>query len=384
MKSFRILLTAGAVLSLGACADRSPVATGARDAAPLHAAAARGIDGEYIVVLNEGADPRSVAAVAGVNPKFVYTASLAGFSAALNAGQLNALRHNPNVAYVEQDQEVRAAATQTGATWGLDRIDQPSLPLSGTYTYTTTASNVNVYIIDTGIHHTHPQFGARATNVYDALGGNGTDCHGHGTHVTGIIGSTTYGIAKAARLRGVRVLDCAGSGTVSGLIAAIDWVRMNHVPPAVAVIAVSVPFSSAVNTAATNLVNAGVFTSAAAGNNNANACNYSPGSAPAVMTTMASTSTDARASYSNYGSCADIYAPGTSITSTWLNGGTSTLSGTSMAAAHVAGVAALYKGTYGNASSSTITAWIINNAIPNVVTGNPAGTPNRLLNKNAL
>ncbi|WP_420130002.1 S8 family peptidase [Longimicrobium sp.] len=383
MKTSGIVLTACAALSLAACADRSPVAARAPDAAPLHAAA-RGIDGQYVVVLNQGADPRSVAAAAGVSPRHVYTASLVGFSAALNAGQLNALRHNPNVAYVEQDQQVRAAATQTGATWGLDRIDQAGLPLSGTYTYTATASNVNVYIIDTGIHVTHPQFGARATNVYDALGGTGADCHGHGTHVTGIIGSTTFGIAKGARLRGVRVLDCTGTGTVSGLIAAIDWVRLNHQPPAVAVIAVSVPYSAAVNAAATSLVNAGVFTAAAAGNNNANACNYSPGSAPAVMTTMASTSTDARASYSNYGSCTDLYAPGTGITSTWLNGGTSTLSGTSMAAAHVAGVAALYKSINTSASPATMTTWIISNAIPNVITGNPAGTPNRLLNKNVL
>jgi subtilisin family serine protease len=202
--------------------------------------------------------------------------------------------------------------------------------------------------------------------------------------VAGTIGSTTYGIAKGVRLRGLRVLDCSGSGTISGLVAAIDWVRLNHVPPAVANIAVSVPLSSAVNTAATNLVNTGVFTAAAAGNNNASACNYSPGSAPAVMTVMASTSTDARAPYSNYGSCADIYAPGSNITSTWLNGGTNTLSGTSMASAHVTGVAALYKSANTVASPSTMTAWILNNAIPNVITGNPSGTPNLLLNKSTL
>ena len=379
MRMSKTLVAVGATLALAACSDQSPVSGRAPEAAPLLSAGAGAIEGSYIVVLNEGADPRSVAAVAGVNPNYVYTSALNGFAAGLNEGQLNALRHNPNVDYVEQDQAVEAAATQSGATWGIDRIDQRSRPLSGTYTYTSTASTVYAYVIDTGIQTSHSNFGGRAAVSYDALGGNGQDCHGHGTHVAGTIGSATYGVAKGVRLRAVRVLNCSGSGSTSGIIAGIDWVRLNRTNPAVANLSLGGGYSSTLNTAVTNLANSGVFVAVAAGNSNANACNYSPASASVVTTVAASTSTDARASYSNYGSCVDLYAPGSSILSTWINGGTATLSGTSMASPHVAGVAARYKSTYGNASTATIDAWIKSKATPNVITGNPAGTPNRLL-----
>ncbi|HEX8273383.1 MAG TPA: S8 family peptidase [Longimicrobiaceae bacterium] len=387
MRHVRNALLTGSVLALAACAgdQGSPVAAPQDAAAPLRSAAGgRGIEGAYIVVLREGADPRSVAAVAGVEPNHVYTAAVNGFAASLNDGQLNALRHNPNVEYVEQDQVAEADATQSGATWGIDRIDQRSRPLSGTYNYTTTASNVYAYIIDTGIYASHSNFGGRASNVYDALGGNGTDCNGHGTHVAGTVGSSTYGVAKGVRLRGLRVLNCSGSGATSGIIAAIDWVRVNHVDPAVANLSLGGGYSSTLNTAITNLSNAGVFVAVAAGNENQAACNVSPASATAVTTVAASTSSDARATYSNYGSCVDLYAPGSSITSTWLNGGTNTISGTSMASPHVAGVGALYKATYGNAASSTIDSWLKTNSTANVITGNPTGTPNRLLYKAAL
>jgi subtilisin family serine protease len=380
-------LLTGSVLALAACANDqgSPVAAPQEAAAPLRSAAGgRGIEGSYIVVLKEGANPRSVAAIAGVEPNFVYTAAVNGFAASLNEGQLNALRHNPNVDYVEQDQVVEAAATQSGATWGLDRIDQRSRPLSGTYTYNTTASGVYAYIIDTGIYASHSQFGGRASNVYDALGGNGTDCNGHGTHVAGTVGSSTYGVAKGVQLRGLRTLNCSGSGATSGIISAIDWVRVNRVNPAVANLSLGGGYSSTLNTAITNLSNSGVFVAVAAGNENQNACNVSPASAASATTVAASTSSDAKASYSNYGSCVDLYAPGSSITSTWLNGGTNSISGTSMASPHVAGVGALYKATYGNAATSTIDSWIKTNATANVITGNPSGTPNRLLYKGTL
>jgi hypothetical protein len=378
MKPIRTSLGLAAVLVLAACADPSPVGTRPPDAAPLHAAAARGIDGQYIVVLNEGADPRSVAAVAGVSPRHVYTASLVGFSAALNAGQLAALRHNPNVAYVEQDQEVRA----TAAPWNLDRIDQRNLPLSGTYTpIGSPGTGVHAYVIDTGILTAHTQFGGRANSVYDALGGNGQDCNGHGTHVAGIIGATAYGVANQVRLHGLRVLNCTGSGTTSAIIAAIDWVRVNRINPAVANLSLGGGFSSALNTAVNNLANSGVFVSVGAGGENANACNSSPASAVSAMTVAASTSTDAKASYTSYGSCVDIYAPGSSIISTWHTSttATNTISGTSMAAPHVAGAAARYKATYGDAATATIDTWIKNRATLNKITGNPTGTPNRLL-----
>jgi len=378
MKRIRSPLAAAALLALAACADPSPVAAPADAAAPLLSAASRGIDGQYIVVLDQGADPRAVAAVAGVSPKFVYTASLVGFSAALNAGQLNALRHHPGVAYVEQDQEVHANA----APWNLDRIDQRSLPLNGVYSPSgSPGTGVHAYVIDTGIYTAHTQFGGRANNVYDATGGTGADCNGHGTHVAGILGATSYGVANQVRLHGVRVLNCTGSGTTSGVIAGVDWVRLNRVNPAVANMSVGGGFSSALNTAVNNLAGSGVFISVGAGGENANACNTSPASATSAMTVAASTSTDAKASYSSYGSCVDIYAPGSSIISTWYTSSTATntLSGTSMAAPHAAGAAARYKATFGDAASVTIDAWLKNRATLDKITGNPTGTPNRLL-----
>jgi subtilisin family serine protease len=384
MKAARILMFAGTALALAACADQNPTAVQQRAPARVLAARSGGIDGAYIVVVKEGADPRSVAAIAGVNPHYVYTAALNGFAGDLNAGQLNALQHNPNVDYIEQDGIATIATTQSGATWGLDRIDQHNLPLNGTYTYTTTASAVRAYIIDTGIQANHPQFGTRASAVYDYAGGSGADCNGHGTHVAGTIGSATYGVAKGVMLRGVRVLDCAGSGSYSAIIAGIDWVRVNGIHPAVANMSLGGGLNSSLNTAATNLANSGIFLAVAAGNENQNACNVSPASAAGVFTTAASTSTDAKASYSNWGSCVEGYAPGSSITSTWLNSGTNTISGTSMASPHVAGVAALYKGTFGDAASSTIVSWIINNSTSGVISGNPSGTPNRLLYKSTL
>ena len=386
MKMSKTAVALGAVLALAACSDESPVAGRAPVAAPLMSAGANAIEGSYIVVLNEGADPRSVAAIAGVEPGHVYTAALNGFSAELNQGQLNALRHNPNVAYVEQDQLGSVEITQSGATWGLDRIDQTSNTLNGTYIYTTTASNVTAYVIDTGILPTHTQFGTRAASVYNSAGGSANDCNGHGTHVAGTIGGTIHGVAKGVRLRGVKVLGCSGSGSFSGIIAGVDWVRLNATKPAVANLSLGGGFSSSLNTAVNNLANSGVFVAVASGNSNANACNYSPASAANVTSVNASTSSSAKASFSNYGSCTHLYAPGQSITSTWHTSttATNTISGTSMASPHVAGVGALYLAGNPGASNATVRSWIINNATTGVISGNPSGTANRLLNKRAL
>ncbi|HEX5870911.1 MAG TPA: S8 family serine peptidase, partial [Longimicrobium sp.] len=210
-------LTPLAVAALGlaaACSDAVPTQSAAPAGAPL-LASAQGIAGQYIVVLNEGASPRSVAAVAGVSPRYVYTTAVNGFAAALNQGQLTALQHNPNVAYIEQDQPVQASVTQAGATWGLDRVDQRNLPLSTSFSYLNTGAGVRAYIVDTGILLTHTDVAGRAVTGYDAVtaGGTATDCNGHGTHVAGTVGGTLYGVAKAVSLVAVRVLDCAGSGT---------------------------------------------------------------------------------------------------------------------------------------------------------------------------
>jgi subtilisin family serine protease len=329
-----------AALVLVACAEppstpstlREPTA----DEAPFFAKSSDPVPGQYIVVFKDDVDDPHGKAKAKAEKgkgklKYSYGAVLKGFAAELTEEALKELRSDPDVAYVEQDQTVSITTTQTGATWGIDRIDQRNRPLSGTYTYTATASAVRAYIIDTGIYTSHSQFGGRASNVYDAFGGSGNDCNGHGTHVAGTVGSSTYGVAKAVKLRGVRVLNCSGSGTWSGIIAGMDWVRVNHIKPAVANMSLGGGFSSSVNTAANNLSNAGVFVAVAAGNSNANACNFSPASASNVTSVMSSTSSDAKSSFSNFGSCAHLYAPGSSITSTWNNGGTNTISGTSMA-----------------------------------------------------
>ena len=391
----RVAGNAAIALLAAACADAPTTPPSA--AAPPEAEAARvggqaraeAIPEHYIVVFNDAvADAPGVAArianARGGKLLRVYDAALKGMAVQLPDAAAAALAAHPEVAYVEQDQVMSIDATQSGATWGLDRIDQRNRPLSGTYTYTRTGSGVYAYIIDTGISTSHPNFGGRATNVYDALGGNGQDCNGHGTHVAGTVGSSTYGVAKGVALRGLRVLNCSGSGSTSGIISALNWLASNRVSPAVANMSLGGGYSSSLNTAVNNVANAGVFIAVAAGNSNANACNYSPASASNATSVAASTSTDAKASYSNYGSCVHLYAPGSSITSTWLSGGTRSISGTSMASPHVAGVAALYKATYGNAGYSTIRSWLINNATTGVITGNPSGTPNRLLYKAGL
>ncbi|HZG43267.1 MAG TPA: S8 family peptidase, partial [Longimicrobium sp.] len=299
-----------------------------------------------------------------------------------NAGQLNALRNNPNVDYIEQDARVQATATQSNATWGLDRVDQRALPLSGTYTYTPTGAGVNVYIIDTGIRLSHGDFGGRAVSGYDAVdGGSADDCNGHGTHVAGTVGGSTYGVAKGAKLYAVRVLDCAGSGTNSGVIAGMDWVAQNHAKPAAANMSLGGGASQATDDAIQRMVSAGVTVVVAAGNENQNACNVSPARAANAITVGSTTNTDARSSFSNWGSCVDIFAPGSSITSAWYTSttATNTISGTSMASPHTAGVVALYLQDNPSATPAGVASALINNSTANKVTSAGTGSPNRLL-----
>jgi subtilisin family serine protease len=336
-------------------------------AAPASSLPATGkpIPNQYIVVLNEGANPRSVAAIAGADPWQIYDSVLNGFAATLNAGQLRALQNHPQVAYIEPNQEVSIAALQAvgSGQWGLDRIDQTTLPLNGTYTYTVTGAGINAYIISSGISTAHSQFGGRATNVYDVTGGSGQDCYGLGTHVAGVIGSATYGVAKQVNLLGVRYIDCRGYSTTANFIVALDWLGSNFVRPAVAYAQYNGSWSTAVDDATRRLYAKGMFVAYPAGDGQTAICTASS-SFSSVYLVTASNTTDNRASFANYGPCVDLHAPGDTITSTWLAGGTNTIRSTAVAAAHVTGCAAKYKAMYGDATPPTLFSWLSSNAVP--------------------
>jgi subtilisin family serine protease len=354
------------------------------------------IPNEYIVVLKDyAADPKGENSLAeyiandlaGAHKgkvKKVYKHALHGFSITMSEADAVALSEDPRVEFVEEDGEVRATAVQTGAPWGLDRIDQRNRPLDGNYNYTPNGAGVHVYIIDTGIRTTHAQFGGRANKVFDAMGDGqgGNDCNGHGTHVAGTVGGSTYGVAKGVSLHAVRVLDCNGDGTDATVIAGVDWVTANRIAPAVANMSLGGGASSALDTAVQNSINAGVTYAIAAGNDyGTNACNTSPARVAAAITVGSTTSTDARSDFSNIGTCLDIFAPGSSIQSAWSTSdtATNTISGTSMATPHVAGVAALYLQNNFAASPATVASQIINTATTGVLTGIGTGSPNRLL-----
>jgi subtilisin family serine protease len=313
----------------------------------------------------------------------IYAYAIYGFSAQMSEEQALNMSRDPRVKFVEEDSTVEASITQNNPPWGLDRVGQRDLPLNHVYSYTTTGSGVNVYIIDTGIRRTHTQFGGRASVGFDAIGDgqNTNDCNGHGTHVSGTVGGSTFGIAKAVRLFAVRVLNCSGSGTNSGVIAGVDWVTANHVNPAVANMSLGGGASTALDTAVNNSINSGVTYAVAAGNSNTNAANSSPARVAAAITVGSSTMADARSSFSNFGSVVDIFAPGSSILSSWNTSdtATATLSGTSMATPHVAGVAARFLQSNPGASPATVRNEIVNQATLNRLSGIPTGTPNRLL-----
>lgn len=362
------------------------------------------IPDRYIVVFKDGTDPAAVdaalveaeLAAAGsldaagnrqtLSLHYRYESALIGFAATMPASSLEALKKNPNVAVIEPDQVITLSTTQTPVTWGLDRIDQRNLPLSNSFTYNNTGAGVTAYIIDTGIRYTHTEFGTRASFGYDAFGGDGSDCNGHGTHVAGTVGGSVYGVAKSVTLKAVRVLNCSGSGTTSGVIAGVNWVTSHHTDaaPAVANMSLGGSASSSLDTAVNNAINDGVTFAVAAGNSNRDACRYSPARVAAAITVGATTSSDARASYSNYGSCLDLFAPGSSITSAWYtsNTATNTISGTSMATPHVAGVAALYLQSNTSAAPATVRNAIVNNATAGVVSNAGRNSPNRLLYTN--
>lgn len=357
---------------------------------------AKKIQNQYIVVLDDSIvgekGPYSIASYIaddmaskyGGKIKHVYKHALNGFSVEMTEAQAEALSKDFRVNFVEEDGLVHATTTQNGATWGLDRIDQRDLPLNSTYVYTPTGAGVHAYIIDTGIRVTHTQFGGRASVAFDSIGDgqNGIDCNGHGTHVAGSVGGSTYGVAKGVTLHAVRVLDCNGDGTDSTVIAGVDWVTAHRITPAVANMSLGGGASSALDTSVQNSINAGVTYAVAAGNDyGVDACTESPGRVAAALTVGSTTSTDARSSFSNIGTCLDLFAPGSSITSAWSTSdtATNTISGTSMATPHVTGVAALYLQNNSSASPATVANQIITTATTARLTGIGAGSPNRLL-----
>ncbi|MFI1248816.1 S8 family peptidase [Streptomyces anulatus] len=378
-------------LAVGAGAALPAQAAPAPEGRVLHAGAAEAIPGSYIVTLKETAGFRASAAqgkklIAGYGGQIerTYTSALNGYAAQLSSTGAKRLAADPAVASVEQNQKVHSTATQTNAPWGLDRIDQPNLPLNGTFTYPDSAGvNTTVYVLDTGVRITHQDIVGRASNGYDFVDNDNVaqDGNGHGTHVATTAAGTVYGVAKKAKIVAVRVLNNSGSGTTAGVIAGVDWITANHVASSVANVSLGGGPSTTLDNAVRRSIASGVTYSIAAGNSNAPASGFSPARVETALTVGATTRTDARATYSNHGPLVDLFAPGSDITAGWATSDTATYTGngTSFAAPHVAGAAAVYLTNHPGSSPAAVGTALVNGATSNVLTGVGTGSPNKLL-----
>jgi subtilisin family serine protease len=386
-----------AVLALSAAASSTAglfALTGTAHAASVaqgsvrEANVAGAIADHYIVVTKDGADPDTLADTVGGHVGTRYTSAVKGFSATMSETAAKRLAADPAVSYVEQDRTVTIESTQANPpSWGLDRIDQPTLPLDHSYT-TGSAAAVHVYIIDTGVRMTQAQYKGRVTSGYDFVDhdSDASDCQGHGTHVAGTVGGSTYGVAKDVRMVAVRVLDCQGAGTYSQIIAGVDWVTKNAVKPAVANMSLGGAAGSTLDNAVQKSINSGVTYVVAGGNDSRDACTKSPARLSAAITVGATDTTDKQASFSNYGKCLDLYAPGVNILSAANTSDTATMrmSGTSQATPHVAGAAALYLNNHPTATPQQVRDAIVNAATTGAVKNAPATSPNKLLNITTL
>ncbi|MGH3738614.1 MAG: S8 family peptidase [Micromonosporaceae bacterium] len=343
----------------------------------------RAVPGSYIVQVRQGVDIPGLARAQAFKTTHVFHTALNGFAATLKPAQLEALRKHPGVEAISQNVESDNAldATQINPTWGIDRVDQRFLPLSNSYTWWYGGTKTRVYVIDTGIDTSHPEFGGRALWMKNTIDANNTDCHSHGTHVAGTVGSKTYGVAKDVKLRAVKALNCAGGTNSAALVAAVDWVATYAIKPAVVNTSWNWPGTdTALETALNNMIAKGMYLAASAGNTGGNSCDRLPRKIASALVVGNSNASDQRSASSSIGPCVDIYAPGSSIRSTLPGGGNGLKSGTSMAAPHVAGIAALWKDAHGDMSQGSLNYRIIACSTPNVLTGDLMGTPNRLAN----
>jgi subtilisin family serine protease len=343
------------------------------------------IKNSYIVVFKDGATASATSVAEAHNAKVTHTyrTALRGYAATMSEADAKRTAADPAVAYVEQNRVITALETQPNPpSWGLDRVDQRTLPLDSSYTYPNAGNGVTAYIIDTGIRTTHSDFGGRASWGTNTADSNNTDCNGHGTHVAGTVGGTAHGIAKQVNLVAVKVLNCQGSGTLAGVAQGIDWVTANAAKPAVANMSLGASGTNAtLENAVRNSISSGVTYAIASGNSSANACNFTPARTPEAITVNATDRTDARSSFSNYGSCTDIFAPGRDITSAWNTSdtATNTISGTSMATPHVTGAAAVYLGSPPTATPAAVDSALKASASIGKVSNPGSGSPNNLL-----